>query len=143
MKFTPKTNEEIAMDGLIPDKAICDFEIVAGYDKTSKAGNEMIELKINVFDSSGRGRIINDYIMEKIPHKLRHACEACGLLDNYNSGSLMGSDFTGRTGRCKIGVDQGSADFPLPKNKIVDYIKPSGPIVNALTKDVFNDEVPF
>jgi len=53
--------------------------------------------------------------------KLSHAAKACGLHDKYAAGSIEASDFLGKQGRLKLGVERGKDGYPA-KNVISDYI---------------------
>lgn len=151
MRFEPKTEKEIAEDGLL-QAGTYDFEVVKGEDRTSKAGNDMIELVLNVLGDDGAPRRVTDYLMEKIAYKLRHAAEVCGLLRDYEAGSLLGSDFVGRAGRVKLKI-QASKGFP-DRNSVVDYIvddrsaqkapvsQPARVRQSAMASD-FDDDIPF
>lgn len=122
MKFTPKSEQEIAEENLLTP-GVYGFEIVDAEDTTSKAGNDMIKLTVHVFAEDGSPVTIFDYLMEKVAYKLRHAAEACGLIGEYESGTLDAFDFKGKTGRCKIVIQKDkSGQFP-DKNGIADYIK--------------------
>jgi hypothetical protein len=52
-------------------------------------------------NGNGQGRTITDYLLAETQEKLRHAADACELLDRYNTDSLSGSEFRGarRTGK--------------------------------------------
>lgn len=121
MKFTPKTENEVQSDGRLP-KGEYDFEIVESSDEVSKKGNEMIKLKVQVYDDEGHGRILFDYLLEEISYKLRHAAYACKLGDNYEAGTLAAADFAGRAGRCKVGIQKDKTGEYPDKNVIQDYI---------------------
>ena len=71
MNFTPKSEKELSEENLFP-AGIYPFEILEATDKTSKKGNDMIELKLRVFHGE-RHQIVNDYLLESIGYKLRHA----------------------------------------------------------------------
>ncbi len=125
MKFTPKTEEEINTFKLVPE-GVYDFEIISAFDTSSKAGNDMIKLMIHFYDNEGNLKSIDDYLLEAIAYKLRHAAETCGLLKKYESGELEADDFVGKTGKFKIVVSKGSAkpdggNYP-DKNNVKDYI---------------------
>lgn len=119
MKFQPKTENEIANENLI-EPGEYDFEVVAAFDKVSKSGNDMIELKLRVF--AERERVINDFLLEKIAYKLRHFAEATGLLDTYNSGDLIADDCVGKAGRVKIGIQKDKTGAYPDKNTVNDYV---------------------
>jgi len=121
MKFTPKTEEQISKEKLLPDGDY-PFEIAKAVDKTSKAGNEMIELNIRVFKSDGSFIFVNDYLLESMLYKLLHAANACGLTRQYEQGLLVANDFVGKQGYLTLKTDPGKGDFG-PKNVVKDYIK--------------------
>jgi hypothetical protein len=151
MKFVPKTEKEIAEENLWPAGEYS-FEIIEAEDKVSKSGNEMIELTLRVFNSEGGFKIVNDYLLEAISYKLRHAAEVCGLLDNYNRGHLLANDFFGKTGFVKLKIDKDKEGKYPDKNGIADYItersKSNGhaaPVkAAAKSQDTFQDDtIPF
>ena len=121
MKFTPMSKEEIEFSNLL-EPGIYPFEVMTASDEISKAGNEMIKLKLNVFGEN-REAYVFDYLMEKLQYKLRHFAEATGLLAAYESGHLDAIHCFGKQGYCKLIIDQGNGEFG-PKNAIKDYIKP-------------------
>lgn len=125
MKFTPMTQEEIARASLL-EAGVYGFEVIGALDKISKAGNEMIELKLNVFGEE-RETHVYDYLMEKLAFKLRHFAECTGLLGEYESGTLDAYRCNGKVGYCKLAIDPGNGDFG-PKNVVKDYIKPETPL---------------
>jgi len=122
MKFTPMSAEEIALAALL-NPGVYPFEIIAATDEISKAGNEMIKIKLNVFGPDGASVHVYDYLMEKMAYKLRHCAEVCGLLARYEGGELEAVEFIGRTGYVKLDVDQGGNGY-LPKNVVKDYVTP-------------------
>lgn len=144
MKFAPKSEKEIAEENLIKP-GFYDFEVVDATEKTSKSGNEMIELKLNVFDGDSP-RIVIDYLLESMAFKLRHAADACGLLPNYEAGSLLADDFKGKSGKLKIKIDKDKSGQYADKNGVGDYVKreataiPDGRPVAPADLD---DSIPF
>jgi hypothetical protein len=122
MNFTPRTEQQI-LDSKVWPKAIYPFEILEGEDKVSQGGNNpMIELKVKVTRSDGSTKTIPDYLLglDKTAEKLRHCCAACALLDKYDAGCVAGSDFRGKRGKLRLGVEKkkGFAD----RNVIADYV---------------------
>jgi hypothetical protein len=158
MRFAPKSENEIAADGLLTP-GIYDFQITDAEDAISKAsGAEMIKLTINVFNEDGTATVIYDYLMEKVAYKLRHAAEACGLLGAYDRGELDAIDFRDRTGRCKVAVQKDRSGQYPDKNSIADYLKSDTPELMATPRPAsarpsnrvkspagadMDDEVPF
>ena len=151
MKIQPKTEKQIAEDGLLKE-GVYGFEIIEAFDKQSKAGNDMIELKVRLFDDEGNSRgAVMDFLMEKIAYKLRHAAVACGLEDAYNSGELVASDFMNKMGDVKIRIQKDKNGVYPDKNVIADYVvkkeashNDSPPIGHPIHEAPFPDpDVPF
>lgn len=160
MRFQPKTDAEVEAEAtkFSPwPNGTYDFEIAEAVDKTSAAGNDMLALTLNVFNAEGERRIIYDYLLEKIPQKLKHAAEACGLHSQYLLGELDKHDFHGKTGRLKLGI-QPEKDGFAAKNVVRDYITakasasvprsavaraPQRATVGASASAALDDEIPF
>lgn len=140
MKFTPKTNEELSELGLIKD-GIYNFEVLESAQQLSKSGNEMIKVKLGVWDSKGVMRVIFDYLLEAMPHKLHHFCETTGLKDKYNIGELNAEDCLHKSGKVHITIEKGKekseGGFYPDKNSVKDYVKEDKKV------DLLNDEIPF
>lgn len=124
MKFTPKTEKEIAEENLWQPGEYS-FEVLEAADKTSKSGNEMIELKLKVYADDGGYIFLNDYLLESMAYKLRHAADACGILEQYNAGSLVAADFAGKAGRVKLVIQKSKDPQYSDKNAVKDYVKSS------------------
>lgn len=148
MTYTPKSEETLAKEGLLPDGTY-DYEVADTSDKPSKKGKDMYTLKLHVFGDDGAAHVIYDYISlgnNFGERKLRHAADASNIIEIYESGKLKPSDFQGKTGKVIIKMQDGTADYPLPKNVVGDYVKrPLKETVatGALPPDVEGDEVPF
>ncbi len=146
MRFTPKTEKEISESNMLPEGEYT-FEVSSGADKISKSGNEMIELWVRVYKPDGTFNQVADYLLESIAYKLRHAAEACGLLDKYEAGTILGTDFIGKTGTLKLGIQKDKTGAYPDKNTIKDYILPKeGESRVALPKDKndgLEDAIPF
>ena len=151
MSYVPKSEEQLAKEGLLPD-GIYDFEVVETSDKKSSKGNAMYTLKLHIFGEDGSPRIIFDYIAlgnNFGERKLRHAADAAGIIHIYETGEMKPSDFQGKTGKVEIKTQEGTPDYPLPKNVVKDYVK--RPLVESVatgaipsTKDILDgDECPF
>lgn len=149
MKFTPKTEKEIAEEKLWPAGEYS-FEITEAFDKVSKSGNEMIELKVKVINDDADFIFVTDYLLESLAYKLRHAAEACGLLSQYEAGSLVGSDFTFKTGTLKLKIQKDKNGQYPDKNVVGDYVKPERASANGVTAPAaaasapaIDDTIPF
>lgn len=143
MHFAPKSEEEVAAANLFP-AGTYDFEVQNAEDAVSKAGNEMIKLTLRVFAPDGSATTVFDYLLESAAYKLRHASSACGLISQYEKGSLAAEDFVGKQGRVKIRIQKDvSGQYP-DKNSVSDYVATNGsargaPATNGARH---SDEVP-
>lgn len=127
MIFEPKTEQEI-IEGKLWPKGEYGFEVVEASEKNSKAsGKPMIELKLKLSDGKGHGRTISDYLLAETPEKLRHAADACGLIDRYNTGNLAGNEFRGKRGKLKLGIEKDRKKVYPDKNVVLDYVCASAP----------------
>ncbi len=140
MKFTPKTNEELSSIGLIKD-GVYNFDVLEASDETSKSGNDMIKIKLGLWDERGVMRVIYDYLLEAMPHKLIHFCESTVGIDKYKSGELTAEDCVNKSGKVHITIEKGKEKpegglYP-DRNSVKDYVK------EDKTNDHLNDEIPF
>lgn len=126
MKFTPKTEEEIAAAGILMP-GIYPFEVIKAEEKPSKKGNDMIELSLRIFNDQEE-HLCRDWLLESMPHKLRHAAVTLGLEDQYEAGSLVAGDFFKKEGFVKVGIQKGkpkgdgSGENYPDRNNILDYV---------------------
>ena len=156
MQFTPRSAEDIASDNLFPEGEY-DFEVISATDEISKSsGNEMIHLKLRVYHPNGSGRfvLVDDYLLESVAFKLRHACDATGLTTEYETGSLEAHEFEGRAGRVKLRVQK--SEIYQDKNAVKDYVPAGKPAAkqkaagrpaqagqSTNTGVLIEDEIPF
>ena len=145
MKFTPMTEAEIVSASLL-EAGEYPFEVLAASEEISKAGNEMIRVKLAVFGPNGQQAHVYDYLMEKMAFKLRHFCETTGLIAKYEAGTLGELDCAGKTGRVKLAVEPANGKYDA-KNVVKDYVKPA-PVPNAAQAAPqngipFNDDIPW
>lgn len=146
MRFEPKTEKEVSEAGLLPHGTY-DFEVVEAVEKQSKAGNDMVELKVRVFDSQGRYRNIFDYLVgsDGSAYKVRHFAEATDMLDAYDHGELRAQDMIGRAGQCKVIIKKDKSGQYPDKNSIADYLKASSPTSGDPRPEPppIDDDIPF
>lgn len=125
MSYIPKSEEQLAKEGLLSD-GVYQFEVVETSNKPSKKGKAMFTLVLHVFGQDEDPHVIYDYITLGSNFgecKLRHAADACRLIPVYETGNLKSSDFQGKTGQVVIKQQEGTPEYPKPKNIVVDYIK--------------------
>lgn len=143
MKFAPKTEQELY--NLLP-AGIYDCEVMEAEDKVSTAGNDMIAMRLSVFDKDGKRHTVKDYLMEKLAYKLRHAAYAFGLSEDYEKGTLEGIDMQGKAGKVKIKITRDPEGKYPDKNEVVDYIVPpegAKTVTKAQRDATLGDQIPF
>jgi hypothetical protein len=100
--------------------------------EVAAAGNDMIKLKVAIYNADGRRRTVFDYLMdtESMGYKLRHCAAATGNLTDYERGELHADDLVGKTGTCKLGIRKATEEYPA-QNQINDYIVPQDSATSA------------
>lgn len=122
MKFTPKTEKQIAEEGLIPAGTISDFEVLEAEEKNSKAGNPMVALQLKVWRPDGGTALIRDWLLLDQMWKLHAFCASVGKLAEYEAGEIDAFELKGCTGRAKIGVKPATDQYPAG-NSVQGYVK--------------------
>jgi hypothetical protein len=97
------------------------FYIVEAQEKTSRAGNGMIEINVEITRKDGARKLVRDWLLPQRPLKLLHACVTCGVENKYRAGVLSDDDLLGKRGRLKLGVERASIQHPR-RNVVVDYL---------------------
>jgi hypothetical protein len=123
MQFKPKSEQEIANDGLWPEQ-IVDFEVLEAEDTTSRNGDDMVKMKIKVFNEEGGSRTVYEYLLgtDSMQWKVRAFCAATGLLEQYETGELEAVEMEGRTGKAKLVIQKDKSGSYPDKNAIGAYI---------------------
>lgn len=126
MRVTPRSEKEIAEDGLIP-AGTYDFEVMKAEDTISKTtGNDMIKLTLRVYDADGGERTLFDYLLDAMPANLRHAAEVFGMLAAYECGALVSSEMVGKVGKVSVIIRKNKDPQYPDQNAIKDYVIGSG-----------------
>lgn len=148
MRFQPKTEKEVAEAGLLA-KGTYDFEVTEASEKQSKAGNDMVELIVAVYDAEGRSRKIFDWLVDSdgSAYKIRHFAESTDMLAQYEKGELRSMDMVGKTGKCAVIIKKDKTGEYPDKNAIADYIKGNGSLAAQppapKTPELVDDDIPF
>lgn len=134
MKFNPKNDIELNNFKLLP-RGEYYFEVIKAKDRVSSAGNEMIELELDVYADDGKKSRVFDYLLEIVAYKLKHFCQAVGLSNEYDIGNLSADMCIGRSGRCKVEIKHDKTGEYSDKNIIRDYCK--------AVEDIDVKDIPF
>lgn len=143
MRFTPKDEQELLLEKLLPDGEY-DFFVQTATQKKSKNGNDMIELKLDVSSPAGRHGIIYDYLTPSMLYKIKHFCDATNLTDLYNEGYLPPDKLENKKGKLTLRIQIDKTGQYGPRNSVVDYIVKKESVGMSLKPiEPFNDDVPF
>ena len=117
------------------DEGKYSFEVAKAEDKKSKAGNDMIELTLHVYDGKGGAKVfVYDWLTSAFKKKVVDFCRSVGLSDLVEGGELTAVRCVQRTGEVhlKIGRAEGKK-----RNKVdrYDYTTPQ--------KLPEGDDIPF
>lgn len=157
MKFTPVSEEKPAPQSAgVWENGIYDYEVRDAEETISSAGNEMIKLVVCILNKAGDQKILYEYLVgtEKAAWKVREFAASCGLLRQYETGSLMAAEIVGRTGMCEVGTRAAEGRYEA-KNTVRSWIgkadsaKTPSPPRTPLSREKkpagpdLDDEIPF
>jgi hypothetical protein len=147
MNFKPTSEEAIEKERFKPlEPGVYDFECVEVKDGESKAGNPQFTVKLKVFGAN-ETRFIYDYLQPegKIAYKLKHFCDSVGIADKYKSGALFEIDLLHKSGKVELKIQPGNAEYPNPKNTVVDYHVETGSNLygEKIKQDFKDEEIPW
>ena len=118
--------EEEAKRGKLREPGTYPFNVATAEDTQSRAGNDMIKVKLEVFDKDGGSFFIYDYLLEAMAFKLRHFAKGTGLLAEYEAGELNAGMMVGKSGGVTLEIEDAQGDYPA-KNVVRDYQVPVEP----------------
>ena len=125
MRFQPKTDEQIEQEQTFGDpfpRGEYDVMVKEAKDDISKTtNNEQIKLMVVITNDDGHRRTAFDYLLEAMPKKLKSFCDACGLQEEYESGSLEAAHCRGQEMRAIVDIEPAKGDYPA-KNVIKQYL---------------------
>ena len=153
MKLTTMSEEALNAMNII-EPGVYNFEVMKATDELSKSsGKEMIKLMLRMWDKNGSERIVFDYLLDSMPHKLKHFTDCTGLVDKYIFGDMSAEDCIGRTGKLELVIQKGKqkpdgSGMYNDSNSVKDYVKVlsddkkiAPPI--QVSGDDLNDDIPF
>jgi hypothetical protein len=91
-------------------------------EKTSKAGNPMLVVELNVYKIDGNTVTVKDYMITggqySADWKIKNLCKSAGI---EVTGTLNASDLVGRGLRVKLGIKPAEGKYS-EQNKVNDYL---------------------
>ena len=111
MKFKPQTEEEAALAERRPLPAgIYDAEVLLAEETRSKAGNDMLKIKLAVYRPNGGQEWVWDYITDT-SYRLGQLMTACGLSEQYLKGEVHPDELEGKSFKVTLKIDPARGDF--------------------------------
>ncbi len=151
--LTPMTEEELNAFDMM-EEGIYDFEVLKSERQTSKSGNPMAKLQINVWDKNGKSTVIFDYLVfssvKFCTRKIKHFCEAAGIVEDYLKGNIR-EELERLSGKVHIGVQDimpnPTGGYYPAKNVVIDYVTKDNASHSGAPKpeseEFLNDSIPF
>jgi hypothetical protein len=148
--FKPMSDQEIDayLNRELLKEDVYPFMVKGVEQKISNSGNPMLKIHLGVMHE-GEERNIIDYLVatDQMMFKIKHFCEAIGVEDLYNSGTISPDACLKRSGKAKIGIQKGgpkeNGGFYPDKNSVKDYIKCEVSQIKKPDQDEFNDDIKF
>ena len=157
MDFTVKSREELEREkeakmGLVPEGIYTLTIEEAKDDISKKSGNPMLVITfsvslLNSLDQEVKYQI-REYITPNQQYRLMNLCEALGMMEQYNSGSLPSYLLQGKVVQARVIVQKDPNGQYKDSNRIGSYIPnipqdaPKLPKI-APAAAVLDDECPF
>jgi hypothetical protein len=138
MKFKPQTEEESALAERRPLPAgIYDAEVLLAEETRSKAGNDMLKIKLAVYRPNGGQEWVWDYITDT-SYRLGQLMTACGLSEQYLKGQVHPDELEGKSFKVTLKVDPARGEYS-ERNSVGRYglatPKPTTPTVASTEAD--------
>lgn len=150
MRFEPKTDEQLDMEGLLPAGRY-PFDVFSAEDTYSKTSGAPM-LKVVLAVHGDQDVKVTLYIVESQMRRLKDLCDALGLSAVYESGNVEATDLLGYDGeadfrivpakdgyRAKLEVDR----FLKPGVTSSSVRKPERNKAPAMAGAEDDDEIPF
>ena len=138
MKFKPQSEEEAAAaERKTLPAGIYDAEVLEVIETRSKAGNDMLKIKLGVFRPQGGHDWVYDYITDT-SYRLAQLMTACGMSEQYQKGEVEADEIQGKCFQVTLKVDPARGDFS-ERNSVGRYgtttPKPTAPAAESPEAD--------
>lgn len=122
MRFDPTTDDAPTTSSAPLPAGEYDCEVVEAEEAVSKAGNEMVKVRLKVWDQNGGTRTVFDYLVSNLSWKIRGFCAAFNLMDRYEAGTLTPEDMIRLSGRVRLRIKHDAGYEPT--NAVAEYVAP-------------------
>lgn len=140
LTFQPRTEDELNKTILLPEGEY-DFDIIGAEEAVSKSNNPMIKLTLRVYAQDGNTTQVYDYLLAALEYKLKHFCDATGLIAEYESGNLSADMCLNRSGRAMFKIDKDKTGKYDDKNVVKDYVPGQHP--TSGDHPYMKEDIPF
>lgn len=111
MKFKPQSEEEAAAaERKTLPAGTYDAEVLEVIETRSKAGNDMLKIKLGVFRPQGGHDWVYDYITDT-SYRLAQLMTACGMNEQYKKGEVDADEIQGKCFQVTLKVDPARGDY--------------------------------
>ena len=111
MKFRPQTEEEAAAaERRTLPAGIYDAEVLEVVETRSKAGNDMLKLKLGVFRPNGGQDWVYDYITDT-SYRLGQLMTACDMSEQYLKGEVDADEILGKCFKVTLKIDPARGEY--------------------------------
>ena len=144
MKFKPQTEEQASKSERRPLPAgIYDAEVLEVTETQSKAGNDMLKLKLGVFRPQGGQDWVYDYITDT-SYRLAQLMSACGMSEQYQKGEVHPDELEGKSFKVTLKIDPARGEYS-ERNSVGRYgtSTPKPAAQNKEADEEDGDEIPF
>jgi hypothetical protein len=143
MKFRPQTEEEAsASTRKVLPAGIYDAEVLLAEETRSKAGNDMMKIKLGVFRPSGSGQAwVWDYITET-SFKLGQIMRASNMEKEYLEGQVEADELVGKCFKVTLAVEPARGDFE-ERNNVKRYGAAAPKNEAGSSDNEAEDDLPF
>ncbi len=149
MKITPRQENELKPRFALLPNGTYPFTVMESSEIQSKSaknpGKMMFELKLNVHGPNGDHHIYSYFSDWFNEFQLRHFAATTGMLKQYESGDLDGTQnkFQGKIGYVKIKTESAKGNFSA-KNAVDDYVvREAAPVKQPSQPPQEENDVPF
>jgi len=140
-EFTPQTEVEIAMEGLLP-KGTYQAEIKESKTKVSSNGNHGINLVLTAYDNETHKE--STFFCWLYPKLLKHLCDVTGNDESYKTGKIDPNIFKNLLVTAILDVQTyiNNKGESVTKNCVIDFIS-KDLLTTAPSSAMADDDVPF
>ena len=143
MKFRPQTEEEAsASTRKVLPAGIYDAEVLLAEETRSKAGNDMMKIKLAVYRPNGGQEWVWDYITDT-SYRLGQLMTACGLSEQYLKGEVHPDELEGKSFKVTLKIDPARGEYS-ERNSVGRYgTATPKPTTSAEASTEAEDDIPF